>query len=199
MTASASRQRMAASCAQRTAGVDVKLPFALTPTHGLRAGGASSTTYGLLGPAGESGFAMGVAAPEAARSILAEMSRTPPIQNASAPRRAQSPPWLRSASAALPKSASSATAKTSAPLAAAAASGPVNSPTRKPSSTSPGPKACVRDSTSAELLPESFGPGHLRTASRAARTSANRRITAAPLLLRVGPCNRKLATPTAAA
>src|SRR5208337_1565015 len=41
---------------KRTAGVDVKLPFALTPTHGLRAGGASSvretqnysTTYGLL-------------------------------------------------------------------------------------------------------------------------------------------------------
>ena len=26
------------------------------------------------------------------------------------------------------------------------------------------PKTCVRESPSAELLPESFGPGHLRTA-----------------------------------
>src|SRR5271166_217817 len=64
---------------------------------------------------------MGVAAQEAA------MSRAPPILKESAPRRAQSPPWLRPASAASPKSASSATAKTSAPVAAAAASGSVNS------------------------------------------------------------------------
>jgi hypothetical protein len=101
-----------------------ELPFALTPAHGLLAGGASivretqndSTTYGLLmDPPANPAWRWAWPAGEAARSILAEMSRTPPILKASAPRRAQSPPWLRPASAASPKSASSAMAKTSAP------------------------------------------------------------------------------------
>ncbi len=98
-----------------------------------------------------------------ARSIRAGTLRTRPIPRASAPRPAPSPPWRRPASVASSKSASSATAR-----ALCTPCGGCRQRIREFADDATlvhvaGPEGVRATFRLSSLLPESFGPGHLRS------------------------------------
>ena len=98
---------------------------------------------------------------ERARSIPAATSRTPPIRKVRCAEAGAIAAMALAGERRIAKSSSSATARTCARRAAAAASASANSPTPRRAIHVAGLDGVRASFTLEELLPHSFGPGHL--------------------------------------